>query len=256
MINRSLMMIVIATLLLMSCEAPSEEPETPPSSISVDIIPKTKVIEPGGIITYKMDILNIGVGKLDLAIEHQLVQLSSGKVLQTKGEILQLQNQLILERGLPVPESAEGGMYEVKTLVSAVDITDTDSFEFEVFVEQPEPEPQLQTDDKTQDQKIQFVTEILNQEMTQQELPEPTVTVTIDQWGFHPEEITINVGDVVMWVNIDKNSHTVTGPGFDSGGLRRNSFFKHQFIQSGNFPYSDTYRPAYIGGLIHVKEAS
>jgi len=252
MINRSLIIVVIATLLLLSCEAPEEAEEAPEPILSVDIIPKTKVIEPGGIITYKMDILNIGVGSLNIAVEHQLIELSSGKILQTKAETLTLQNQLILERGLAIPETA-AGQYEIKTVINYADKSDTDRFEFEVLVEEPEPEKK--EEDKTEEEKIQFVTEILNKELTQEELGDPDVTITITMWGYDPQEITVPVNGIVMWVNMDANSHTADGAGFDSGTIRRNGFFKHKFTKAGNYPYHDTYRSD-ISGMIHVTEAS
>ena len=251
MINRSLMLFIVATLLLLSCQPPQEiTEEEPEASVSVDIIPKTKTIDPGGIIAYKMDILNVGVGSLNVAIEHQLIELSSGKVISTKGEILRLQDQLILERGMPVPYTA-AGFYQVKTVVSYADKIDADKFEFEVTspqIEQKEEEQQQKSDE----QKIQIIANMLGQEIKQEELSPADAEITIDQWGFHPDEITITVGQIVQWMNTDTNSHTATGAGFDSGGIRRNAVFKHKFDQAGNYPYSDSYRP--YTGVIHVKE--
>ena len=248
MIHRCLMILVIATLLLMSCEAPEEPTEEPEPAVSVDIIPQAKKIDPGAIIKYKMDILNIGVDPIDLAIEHQLIQIETGKVIQTRGEIIKLHDQLIVERGLPTP--TEKGQYEVKTIVTYADKSDTDRFQFEIFVEEPVEE---KTDQQSEEDKIEFIVELLKQEEEQEELGPPDVTVIIGKWGFEPKEINIKVNQIVMWVNTDTNSHTVAGAGFDSGGLRRNAQFKHKFIQSGNYPYQDSYRPS-LDGMVHVEE--
>ena len=246
------MLFVVATLLLLSCQPPQEiTEEGPEASVSVDIIPKTKTIDPGGIITYKMDILNVGVGSLNVAVEHQLIEISSGKAISTKGEILRLQNQLILERGMPVPYTA-AGFYQVKTVVSYADKIDTDKFEFEVTSPQIEQKEEEEQQQKSDEQKIQIIAGMLNQEIKQEELGPADAEITIDQWGFHPDEITITVGQIVQWMNKDTNSHTATGAGFDSGGIRRNAVFKNKFDQAGNYPYSDSYRP--YTGVIHVRE--
>ena len=141
------------------------------------------------------------------------------------------------------------------TVVTYANKTDTDSFEFEVYVEEPEPEPEATNKEKSEEEKIRLVTELLNKELTQEELGDPDVTITITKWEYDPQEITIPVDSIVMWVNTDTNSHTATGAGFDSGTIRRNAFFKHKFTQVGNYPYHDIYRSD-IAGMVHVVGAS
>jgi plastocyanin len=82
-------------------------------------------------------------------------------------------------------------------------------------------------------------------------------TVTVDQCAgasdvanpcfFVPEEVTINVGDTVIWKNSDTATHTVTsgtveapdrwGEVFDSGLGKPGSEFRHTFDTPGEYPY-------------------
>jgi plastocyanin len=68
-------------------------------------------------------------------------------------------------------------------------------------------------------------------------------TVTLQNFAFNPQNITIAVGDSVTWINKDSANHTVTGDkagsgdDFDSGSFASGAEFKHTFTQAGTYPY-------------------
>jgi plastocyanin len=78
-----------------------------------------------------------------------------------------------------------------------------------------------------------------------------------------PYQITIDVGDQVIWSNEDLAFHTVTsgnpkdGPDdlFDSGMFKIEEQFSHKFEDSGNFNYFCTLHP-WMEGIVVVQEVS
>lgn len=81
---------------------------------------------------------------------------------------------------------------------------------------------------------------------------------------FVPSEVTINVGDTVVWTNSDTATHTVTSgtvddPGswgvlFDSGLGKPGSTFQFTFTEAGEYPYLCQLHPWMLGKVI-VTEA-
>ncbi len=74
-------------------------------------------------------------------------------------------------------------------------------------------------------------------------------------------EITIDVGDEVIWSNEDLAFHTVTSGNptdgtdelFDSGMFKIDEQFSHKFEESGNFDYFCTLHP-WMEGVVVVQE--
>src|SRR5881409_2930875 len=67
-----------------------------------------------------------------------------------------------------------------------------------------------------------------------------TVHVTIQNFAFSPQTITVAPGTAVIWINKDSLNHTVTsdtGAWPDSGNLATNQTFSHTFTKAGTFPY-------------------
>jgi uncharacterized protein (TIGR03118 family) len=71
-----------------------------------------------------------------------------------------------------------------------------------------------------------------------------TVNVTIGGFAFTPQNVTIQVGDTVTWVNTDGTFHTTTSgqPGvpdgqWNSGTLSQSQTFSHTFSTAGTFPF-------------------
>ncbi len=71
-----------------------------------------------------------------------------------------------------------------------------------------------------------------------------TVEVDIQNFAFHPNPARINVGDTILWKNLDGTTHTSTSgaPGtpdglWNSGFLGQNQTFSHTFAAAGSFAY-------------------
>ena len=71
--------------------------------------------------------------------------------------------------------------------------------------------------------------------------------------SFNPDEIIINKGQVITWINDEKTPHTVTSKGkslFDSL-LKQNEDFTYQFDKVGTFEFGCTLHP-WMHGTINV----
>jgi predicted lipoprotein with Yx(FWY)xxD motif len=67
-----------------------------------------------------------------------------------------------------------------------------------------------------------------------------TIQVTIQNFAFSPQTITVAPGTTVIWTNKDNFDHTVTsdtGAWPDSGNLATNHTFSHTFTKAGTYPY-------------------
>jgi len=75
-----------------------------------------------------------------------------------------------------------------------------------------------------------------------------------------PYEVTIDVGDEIIWTNDDMAFHTVTSGNptdgandlFDSGMFKTDEQFSHKFEKSGNFDYYCTLHP-WMEGIVVVE---
>jgi plastocyanin len=92
-------------------------------------------------------------------------------------------------------------------------------------------------------------------------LPFPTPTaledygyVTIVDYAFQPAVMTIHVGAIVEWENIDPVDHTATSDTgvWDSGTLAPNQKLQFQFTAAGNYPYHCSFHPDMTGMIIVV----
>jgi amicyanin len=87
--------------------------------------------------------------------------------------------------------------------------------------------------------------------------PSPTSTagltaVKISGLAFDPANITVPMGTVVTWTNLDSVPHTVTSDTgvFESGTLSRNATFSYTFNSRGTFSYSCTIHPSMKGKVV------
>jgi plastocyanin len=62
-------------------------------------------------------------------------------------------------------------------------------------------------------------------------------SVRIANRAFSPSDISVAVGGTISWQNADRDSHTVTGSGFDSGILGSGGRFSHRFASAGVYGY-------------------
>lgn len=85
--------------------------------------------------------------------------------------------------------------------------------------------------------------------------PTHTTTVAIDAVRFQPADVTVSVGDTVVWTNKDPFPHNVTSKhgAFHSASLAPGRSFRFHATTAGTFPYTCTLHPT-MRGEIHVKE--
>lgn len=77
-------------------------------------------------------------------------------------------------------------------------------------------------------------------------------TVSIDNMAFADEEVTISVGDSILWTNNDSVSHTVTSDdgAFDSGQLEAGDTFALDFQTAGTYTYHCDIHPEMTGTVV------
>lgn len=78
-----------------------------------------------------------------------------------------------------------------------------------------------------------------------------TYTVVIRNFAFHPAELTVNVGDTVVWKNTDVVSHTVTAAdgSFDSDEIKSGKSWTMVANKGGTFAYACSPHPNMRGKL-------
>lgn len=81
-----------------------------------------------------------------------------------------------------------------------------------------------------------------------------THTITIDGTRFDPETLTVDKGDVVVWVNKDPFPHTATSQSgrFDSKTIAADESWRYQTVRTGEFPYICLFHPT-MKGLLRVR---
>src|SRR3954447_11153161 len=77
-------------------------------------------------------------------------------------------------------------------------------------------------------------------------------TVTIDNFTFAPEEITVQRGEAVRWVNRDDIPHTVTAAdgSFTSQALDTDDSFTRTFAEPGRYTYFCAIHPHMQGTIV------
>lgn len=79
-----------------------------------------------------------------------------------------------------------------------------------------------------------------------------TTTIAISDFIFNPDNVEINAGESVTWVNDDSSSHTVTSDdeAFDSGTIAPGETFALDFPTAGSFPYHCDFHTSMKGTVI------
>jgi plastocyanin len=78
--------------------------------------------------------------------------------------------------------------------------------------------------------------------------------VTIADFSFAPETITVDTGQTVTWTNEGQADHTVKGRGFfSSKALGNGQKFSHRFAAAGRFTYLCTLHPTQMRGAVIVR---
>jgi len=76
------------------------------------------------------------------------------------------------------------------------------------------------------------------------------VEVSIKDFSFNPESVTVSAGDTVRWTNMNSVGHTVSGPTFESGILENGDSFEFLFTDPGVYDYSCSIHPSMKGTVI------
>lgn len=80
----------------------------------------------------------------------------------------------------------------------------------------------------------------------------PSANVTIADFTFSPETVTVSVGQTVQWTNVGPSVHTTTSDGgtWNSGSLNAvvgtdstGATFQQTFTQAGTYPYHCSIHP-------------
>lgn len=68
---------------------------------------------------------------------------------------------------------------------------------------------------------------------------------------FTPSQITVNVGDTVVWQNTDGMAHTVTSydGAFDSGTMQPGAVYSRTFTTPGTYSYRCVFHPGMVGTI-------
>ena len=76
--------------------------------------------------------------------------------------------------------------------------------------------------------------------------------VSIRDLSFSPAQITVSVGDTVIWRNEDDRDHSVVADdkSFGSGNIKPKGKYAHAFGQKGTFSYSCSYHPRMKGTVV------
>jgi plastocyanin len=78
------------------------------------------------------------------------------------------------------------------------------------------------------------------------------IQVTIDNFSFTPQQITVKAGDTVTWANHDDIPHTVTSTTktFNSKALDTDDNFAFTFTTPGSFSYFCALHPHMTGSIV------
>jgi plastocyanin len=82
--------------------------------------------------------------------------------------------------------------------------------------------------------------------------PKPTThTVVIDGVRFDPQELTVKVGDTIVWINHDPFPHTATAVDktFDSHEIAAGRSWKYTVRKAGVLAYACSLHPTMLGTL-------
>lgn len=82
--------------------------------------------------------------------------------------------------------------------------------------------------------------------------PKEKNTITIKEFTFNPDTLTVKIGETVTWVNEDGAVHTVNSSAFNSPNIKNGDTYKFQFTVAGTYEYTCGIHP-YMKGKIVVE---
>ena len=83
-------------------------------------------------------------------------------------------------------------------------------------------------------------------------------TIQIESSGFTPNQVTINVDQIIRWSNLESTAHIVTSDtgAFNSPSLSNGQTFTHTFTTPGVYTYHCALHPAMTGTITVVEPAT
>lgn len=78
------------------------------------------------------------------------------------------------------------------------------------------------------------------------------VLVSVSNFAFEPQSVTVKVGTTVRWTNQDSARHTITSDAGDwgSGSLSQGETYSRTFTQAGTYTYHCAFHPSMTGTVI------
>lgn len=92
---------------------------------------------------------------------------------------------------------------------------------------------------------------------TQQQTNQGINTISMENFAFNPNTLTISNGTTVTWINNDNVDHIVSAEGglFNSGTLSKGENFTYTFTETGTYNYFCSIHPG-MKGIIIVQQTS
>lgn len=75
-------------------------------------------------------------------------------------------------------------------------------------------------------------------------------SITIQNFAFNPDTLTIKQGTQVTWTNQDSTTHKIKSDTFNSGDLNKGDTFEFTFNTKGSFNYSCSIHPSMTGKIV------
>lgn len=75
-------------------------------------------------------------------------------------------------------------------------------------------------------------------------------TVTIKNFSFTPDVLTVKQGAMVTWINQDSAPHALQSDTFQSSTLNQGDIFEFAFNDKGNFDYHCSIHPSMTGKIV------
>lgn len=75
-------------------------------------------------------------------------------------------------------------------------------------------------------------------------------TITIKNFAFSPDTLTVKQGAKVTWVNQDSAPHKIKSDTFNSSNLNQGDQFEFTFNNKGSFDYSCSIHPSMTGKIV------
>lgn len=234
--------LIILSALLLGCGSGVQI-----GTLGIDTDPVAVRLSPGELLKFQMSVLKFGLAKFmddEVGIEHVLVQKSTGKILETKTEAINIRGAAKLERGISLSPKVAPGEYRLRTTAKRKNLAATSSFDFKVI-------------DSAEEQKmpaLRLMGDVIEIQLSSEGIrleKERIIEVAIKNYKAEPEKVVIKPGTKIKWTNKDPISHTVTGAGFDSGSLNPNKTFVHIFNETGlRYIYKSTIHNRILGEVI------